>query len=79
MPRRYGYSNRGRRCYGTHNWQEKGRKNVIGALIGKQLIAASFYETTINSDIMLDWTRDHLIPNLTQSSVIVLDNASFHK
>ena len=34
MPRRYGYSKVGNRCYGTYNWNAKGRENVIGALDG---------------------------------------------
>tara|TARA_B100001123_G_C14981941_1_gene895992 strand:+ start:396 stop:863 length:468 start_codon:yes stop_codon:yes gene_type:complete len=78
-PRNRGYSHIGKRCYGSHNWHEKGRKNVIGALLGNQLIAASFYETYVNADIVLSWTNDVLLPSLPEKSVIVLDNASFHK
>ena len=37
MPRTHGYSTKGTRCYGTHNWGTKGRINAIGALIGKVL------------------------------------------
>ena len=29
MPRRYGYLKMGNRCYGTHNWNAKGRENVV--------------------------------------------------
>ncbi|OAJ33299.1 transposase [Piscirickettsia salmonis] len=29
MPRKRGYSQKGTRCYGVHNWHEKGRINVI--------------------------------------------------
>lgn len=78
-PRTRGYSQVGKRCYGSHNWHEKGRKNVIGALLGKKLIASSFFETNVNSDIFLSWTKHILLPNLPQKSVVVLDNASFHK
>lgn len=31
MPRCYGYALKGQRCHGKHNWQAKGRINVIGA------------------------------------------------
>ena len=78
-PRNRGYSPIGHRCYGSHNWHEKGRKNVIGALLGKQLIAASVYETNVNADIVLSWAKDVLLPSLPEKSVIVLDNPSFHK
>ncbi|WP_231571412.1 MULTISPECIES: transposase [Xenorhabdus] len=32
MPRLYGYSEKGRRCLGTHDWHAKGRLNVMGAI-----------------------------------------------
>ena len=34
MPRTHGYSMKGTRCYGTHDWGAKGRINAIGAVIG---------------------------------------------
>ena len=34
MPREYGYSDKGSRCYGVHDWHVKGRVNVIGAIMG---------------------------------------------
>jgi hypothetical protein len=30
MPRTQGYSFKGKRCYGKHDWGAKGRTNVIG-------------------------------------------------
>ena len=30
IPRRYGYSKVGDRCYGSYNWNAKGRENIIG-------------------------------------------------
>ncbi len=78
-PRQYGYSKQGKRCYGTHNWHARGRKNVIGALLGKKIIASSLFETNINADIFYAWTKDVLLHNLPSNSVIVIDNASFHK
>ena len=38
MPRTHGYAECGKRCYGTHDWNAKGRKNVIAALSGSSLI-----------------------------------------
>jgi len=35
MPRLYGYAPRGQGCFGQHNWQAKGRTNVIGGVTGK--------------------------------------------
>ena len=35
MQKMHGYSNIGERFYGTHDWNSKGRKNVIAGLCGK--------------------------------------------
>jgi hypothetical protein len=51
MPRVRGYSKKGQRCYGTHDWGAKGRTNAIGALIGATLLTESLFESTINSEV----------------------------
>lgn len=79
MPRTHGYSLKGQRCYGTHDWGAKGRTNAIGALIGKKLLTVSLFEQNINADIFVSWVDQDLLPKLPPKSVIVLDNASFHK
>jgi transposase len=79
MPRTHGYSDKGQRCYGTHDWGAKGRTNAIGALIGATLLTVSLFESMINSEIFTAWVQQDLIPKLPQRSVVVMDNASFHK
>ena len=78
-PRTHGYAMKGERCYGQHNWHEKGRINAIGAIVGFQLIAISLWSGTINSDVFYAWTQEALLPALPQQSIVVLDGASFHK
>ena len=79
QPRTHGYSVQGKRCYGKHNWGEKGRTNVIGALLAGALLTVSLFETTINTDIFTAWIKQDLLPKLPQSSVVIMDNAAFHK
>jgi transposase len=79
MPRTHGYSASGQRCIGLCDWQARGRTNVIGALIGKLLVTAGFYQTTINADIFLEWIKNDLVPKLPLHSIIVMDNSTFHK
>ncbi|WP_445373697.1 hypothetical protein ACSLVK_13920 [Photorhabdus tasmaniensis] len=43
MPRLHGYSEKGQRCFGTHDWQAKGRINVIGAIIEKTFVTVSLF------------------------------------
>jgi transposase len=79
MPRTHGYAKKGCRCFGTHDWGAKGRTNVIGALLGGFLLTVSLFETTINTAIFTQWVLQDLIPKLPPESVVVLDNATFHK
>lgn len=79
MPRLYGYSKKGFRCYGNHNWGAKGRTNVIGALLCGMLLTVSLFKTNVNKEIFNIWMVQDLIPKLPHKSVVILDNASFHK
>ena len=79
MPRTHGYALRGQRCYGKQDWGARGRTNAIGALLGKELLTVSLFDENINSDIFRSWIKYDLIPKLPQKSIIVMDNAAFHK
>ena len=79
MPRRYGYSKVGNRCYGAHNWNARGRENVIGALINNSLTACGIVNGNVDSDIFNTWLEKILVPELPKNSVIIMDNPAFHK
>ena len=79
MPRTHGYSKRGDRCFGTHDWHSKGRVNAIGAIIDFVFVAVGLFNSSINSDVFYAWLKSTLLPSLQAGTVIVMDNASFHK
>ena len=79
MPRTHGYTQRGQRCYGIHDWGARGRTNVIGALCGNTLLTVSLFSTSIDTETFTGWVKQDLLPKLPHKSVIILDNASFHK
>lgn len=79
MVRTHGYALRGQRCYGKQDWGAKGRTNAIGALIGKALVSVALFEGTINTDVFKNWIKQDLLPKLPAQSVLVMDNATFHK
>ena len=79
MPRTHGYAVKGKRCFGIHDWQARGRINVIGALLGSALVTVGLFTVNINSDVFHGWLVDELIPKLPLASVLVMDNATFHK
>ncbi|MCP5369732.1 MAG: hypothetical protein H6909_03485 [Rickettsiaceae bacterium] len=61
MPRTHGYSDKGKRCYGTHDWGAKGRTNAIGALIGRALIAIGLISGSINRTVFMSWGEQILL------------------
>jgi transposase len=79
MPRTHGYSKIGKRCYGVKDWHAKGRTNVIGAIADNKFITTCLFNANIDSDIFYAWLTEDLLPKLPRHSVIVLDNAAFHK
>lgn len=79
MPRTHGYSLRGKRCYGVQDWGARGRTNVIGALLGTILLTVSLFQATIDTSVFNAWLAEDLIPKLPPASVVVMDNATFHK
>ena len=79
MPRQYGYSPLSRRCFGKQDWGAKGRTNVIGALLSGLLLTVTLLTGNVNSEVFYTWIMQDLLPQLPKKSVIVMDNASFHK
>lgn len=79
MPRTHGYAPVGERCPGLQDWQARGRTNVIGALLGKALLTVGLFNTNVNADVFTAWIEQDLIPKLPPKTVLVMDNATFHK
>ena len=79
MPRLFSYSSVGKRCYGQRDWHAKGRINVIGAFLRGVVMAICLFNCNIDSEVFHRWVNHQLLPQLSQQSVIVLDNATFHK
>ena len=42
-------------------------------------ITVSIFEGSVNSDVFYSWLTQDLLPKVSENSVIVMDNASFHK
>lgn len=78
-PRTHGYTQKGKRCYGRRDWHAKGRLNAIGAILNFEFITVDLWDCNINSDVFFLWLNKALTPKLPKQSVVVLDNASFHK
>lgn len=79
MPRTHGYSKKGLRSYGLRDWHSKGRLNAIGAVVGMTFLTLSVFDCSINSDVFYAWLTQDLLPKVPANSIIVMDNATFHK
>jgi hypothetical protein len=77
--RSHGYAKIGERCYGRFNWGAKGRTNAIGALLNGMLLTISLFKFNVDADVFYAWLTKDLLPKLSEGTVIVMDNASFHK
>ncbi|WP_442778849.1 transposase [Avibacterium sp. 21-595] len=77
--RPYAYAHKSQRCYDIYHWQAKNQPHAIGAIHNNQWFAVGLYECSINSDVFLSWVEKVLLPKLPKNSVIVMDNATFHK
>lgn len=78
--RPYGYTIKGKPCYATYNWQPSKRTNAIGAIKkGGNLFAVGLFDCSVNSDVFHGWVTHTLVPELPANSVVVMDNATFHK
>ena len=53
--------------------------NAIGALIERDFLTVSLFDCYIDFDVFCAWLKKDLLPKVLPGSVIVLDNASFHK
>lgn len=77
--RSHGYATIGERCFGKFNWGAKGRTNAIGALMNGLLITVTLFQFNVNADVFHAWMTKDLLPKIPVGTVIVMDNASFHK
>lgn len=77
--RTHGWALKGKRCYGEYDWHLKNQTNAIGALYDGKLFAVGLFECSINGNIFESWMKQILLPDLPKNSVIVMDNAAFHK
>ena len=57
----------------------QGLINIISALMAGALISAGRTTSNVDADMFNLWLKQDLIPKLPLASVIVMDNATFHK
>ena len=77
--REYGYAPRGVSIEGKVSGKKFKRMNIVAAKCGDTIVAPMVYESTTDSILFEFWFEYVLLPSIPEKSVIVLDNAAFHR
>jgi transposase len=72
-------SPRGEAVYADIQGSRRGRTSVISASSGNDLVCPFTFEGHCNRDVVETYFGTTLLPSVPKGSVIVLDNAAFHR
>ena len=77
--REYGRSLKGQIIRGKVSGRKYQRISLGAGLTNGELIAPMTYEETMTSDFFEAWFQKFFLPTLNTPSVIIMDNARFHR
>jgi transposase len=77
--REHGRSERGKPIFGRISGQKFKRTGIVAAKMGKSIIEPLQYSGTMDGELFEIWFETRLLPALPENTVIVMDNASFHR
>ena len=77
--RPYARSERGKKVYERVRGHKYERTNIVAAQIGNKIIAPLQYKGIMHSLFFETWFQMHLLPILPKDSIVVMDNATFHR
>lgn len=61
------------------NGRKYKRIGIVAAKLNKKIIAPLEYSGTMDSKLFEQWFKEQLLPALPKETVIVMDNAAFHR
>lgn len=81
--RAYARSKRGVRVYEKVSGKRVRRTNIVGGLVydrtATRHIAVQCYDHSTTATFFEDWFEFELIPAMPENSIVIMDNASFHR
>ena len=77
--REYGYSKRGVPIPGKISGRKYQRVGIVAAQLNGRLMCAMQYQGIMDSQFFEAWFEKMLLPCLPSGTVIVMDNATFHR
>ena len=69
----------GEKIQGDIHGKRTTRTSIIAGLIATKAIAPMYFEDYCNTDVVLTWVKEVLVPELKPEQVVIWDNASFHQ
>lgn len=79
--RRYGWSKRGHKLYDECSGKRGVRENLVAARRKKEkdLLAPMIFSGSLNAEGFEGWLEYYLLPKLTKTSILIMDNAPIHR
>lgn len=77
--REYGYAPCGELVYGRISGRKHARVGIAAALKGQDILVPMEYNGTMDHQLFENWFENQLLLAVPKGTVIVLDNASFHR
>ena len=79
LSRDYAWGRKGQRVLGEITGKRTARTSIIAGLHNQKPVAPLYFQGYCNTEVVLTWVREALLPCLSPGMVIIWDNASFHK
>lgn len=77
--RPHGWALRGEKIYGDVSGNNRKCTNLIMAQRRKKWLAPMLFEGSCDSLVVNTWLEERLMPLLKKPSIVIMDNAPFHK
>lgn len=75
----HAWSPKGQKTYADKRGRRSKRTNLIMAQRGKDWLAPVLFEGTCKALLVEEWMENHLFKELKELSLIIMDNAPFHR
>jgi transposase len=79
LHREYAYAKRGEKVIGHISGKKYRRIGIVAAQLGNSILAPLQYDGTMSSHLFEAWFETRLMREIPSDSVIVMDNAAFHR
>ena len=77
--REYGWAPEGEKVHDKILGRKFERRSIVAGKIGNEIIAPLEYRGTMHGELFEKWFEDNLLPVISEDTVIIMDNASFHR